>query len=170
MNGFSHFPNGHKVDSTPPALVAGCSRYPTNSNVATRTYCGGPATTASLTQSVARTPATMHLPYAAHPSVVPRPPNAPHPPNPAVPHPANTTRNPNPLHPTSSTRPPNPLHPGNVLHQVNANHPLPVRAVAAPAPYMSYPPAVPPPASRGYYAQPYPSTSHRKLWSINSNS
>ncbi|KAJ8708929.1 hypothetical protein PYW07_013533 [Mythimna separata] len=134
VNGFSHFVNGHKVDSSPPAAVASSSRYPTTTNVAVRTYSSGTSnSTASLTQSA------VHLPAAAHPVSASHPPGIP--------------------------RPPSVAHSLSVPHPPSAPHPHTVRAAAAaPAAYLPYQPAFPPPPTRGYYPQPYPSTSNRKFW------
>ncbi|KAJ8708917.1 hypothetical protein PYW07_013521 [Mythimna separata] len=130
VNGFSHFVNGHKVDSSPPAAVASSSRYPTTTNVAVRTYSSGTSnSTASLTQSA------VHLPAAAHPVSASHPPGIP--------------------------RPPSVAHSLSVPHPPSAPHPHTVRAAAAaPAAYLPYQPAFPPPPTRGYYPQPYPSTSN----------
>ncbi|KAJ8708919.1 hypothetical protein PYW07_013523 [Mythimna separata] len=133
VNGFSHFVNGHKVDSSPPAAVASSSRYPTTTNVAVRTYSSGTSnSTASLTQSA------VHLPAAAHPVSASHPPGIP--------------------------RPPSVAHSLSVPHPPSAPHPHTVRAAAAaPAAYLPYQPAFPPPPTRGYYPQPYPSTSNRSV-------
>ncbi|KAF9417713.1 hypothetical protein HW555_005294, partial [Spodoptera exigua] len=55
-------------------------------------------------------------------------------------------------------------HPLTAPHPPSASHPPTapqshVRAVTTPSTYLPYQPAVPPPPTRGYYPQAYPSTS-----------
>lgn len=178
-NGFSQFINGHTAESATLTAVTSSIRYPSTTNITVRTFASGMASTVATASAVSHPPTVPYLSNASHTpnaphlpnalgSTAPCPPSAPHPP-PAphpttAPHPASAPHPPTAPHPPGGPHLPTASHPSTAPHPPSASHPPTaqqpqVRAVTTPSPYLPYQPAVPPPPTRGYYPQAYPSTS-----------